>query len=103
MSDLFHRIARALTAPLLGWMSSRFDGLRERLDQLLAGQADAAEASRRAATQRDDGLEVVSRAVGVQGAALESLRAEQAQLVEEVRLLREQLLAMEAQRDRVEP
>ena len=49
----------------------------------------------------DAGVDLVSRAVGVQAATLESIRAEQARLAEEVRALRDEVRSLEPARDHV--
>jgi hypothetical protein len=97
----FQRLARALLSPLLGWLSTRFDELRARLDVLVDGQAEATRLHRQAVQERDDGLDVVSRAVGVQAATLESIRVEQARLAAEVRSLRDEVRSWEPARDHV--
>jgi hypothetical protein len=93
------RLAHAIFSPLLGWLSSRFDELRERLDVLVDGQAELTRLNRTAVQQRDEGADVVSRAVGVQAAMLESIRDEQARLVDEVRALRDAVRELESARD----
>lgn len=101
MSDLLRRLARSVFTPLLGWLSSRFDELRQRLDSLVDGQAELVRLQHHALTERDAGLDAVSRAIGVQGVTLESVRAEQLRLADEVRALREQVAALEPAAERV--
>ncbi len=94
-------VLAALLSPLLGWMEIRFDELRQRLDVLVAGQSELTRLHRQAVLERDAGVDLVSRAVGVQAATLESIRAEQARLAEEVRALRDEVRSLEPARDHV--
>ena len=94
-------VLAALLSPLLGWMAVRFDELRQRLDVLAAEQSELTRLHRQAVLERDAGVDLVSRAVGVQAATLESIRAEQARLAEEVRALRDEVRSLEPARDHV--
>jgi septal ring factor EnvC (AmiA/AmiB activator) len=93
------RLLRSILDPLLRWFSGQLDELRQRLDLLVDGQSELTRFNRQAVQERDAGLDVVSRAVAVQSATLESLRAEQARLADEVRALREELATAAAQAD----
>lgn len=99
MTAALQRLARALLSPLLGWLSTRFDELRVRLDVLVDGQAEATRLHRQATQDRDAGLELVSRSVGAQAATLESIRADQDRLAAEIRALRDEVRAWEPARD----
>lgn len=101
MTAAMKRLTRSVLSPLLRWVSGQIDQLRVRLDALVAGQEELTRLNRQALVERDAGLDVVSRAVGVQAATLESIRAEQANLAEEIRSLREQVAALEPAGDRV--
>lgn len=98
MTAAVKRLIRSILDPLLRWFSGQLDELRQRLDVLVEGQGELTRFNRQAVQERDAGLDVVSRAVAVQSATLESLRTEQARLADEVRALRQELAANSEQR-----
>jgi hypothetical protein len=99
VTDLLKRLGLAVLSPLLRWLSDRFEQVQSRLDSIVAGQEELTRMNRHALVERDAGLDVVSRAVGVQAATLESIRIEQQRLAAEVRALRDELRTLESARD----
>lgn len=99
MTDLLKRLALVVLSPLLRWLTDRFEQVQARLDSIAAGQQELTRMNRQALVERDAGLDVVSRAVGVQAATLESIRIEQQRLAAEVRALRDELRTLESARD----
>jgi hypothetical protein len=99
VTDLLKRLALVVLSPLLRWLADRFEQVQTRLDAIAAGQQELTRMNRQALVERDAGLDVVSRAVGVQAATLESIRIEQQRLAAEVRALRDELRTLESARD----